>query len=308
MRKILIRIQSDALGDTIAWFPYVEEYRIKHDLDELYVYSKWEDLFKKTYPSLIFNPKESDDFFDEIIDIGLNHNYFNGIEYKYPFRNPLQKYCSDILGFEVFNELRPNIFVKNRYDKLDYKKVVSIGTQSTAQAKYWNNPNGWEKVIEFLGSEGYTTYCLDRYRFYGNPDVGMLNEIPKSAIFEGDVGIDRIISILLVSDFFIGLSSGLSWLAWALNVPVIMISGFTHPINEFQTNIHRIFNSDVCNSCFNKSVFDRGKWDWCPTKFKKKELFECTKSIYPSVVISKIKEILSTKKWYLDKNDIAHEI
>ena len=40
MRKILIRIQSDALGDTIAWFPYVEEYRIKHDLDELYVYSK----------------------------------------------------------------------------------------------------------------------------------------------------------------------------------------------------------------------------------------------------------------------------
>jgi autotransporter strand-loop-strand O-heptosyltransferase len=307
MKKILIRFQSDALGDTIAWFPYVEEYRLKHNLDKLYVYSKWDSLFTKTYPLLIFNPDESDDFFDEIIDIGLNHNFFKNIPFKYPFHIPLQKYCSDLLGFEKFNELRPNIHIKNRYDKKDYLKFVTIGIQSTAQAKYWNNPEGWDVVIDFLQNEGYTVYCLDRYRFYGNSESGMMNEIPNSVIFEGDIGMDKIISLLLVSDFFIGLSSGLSWLAWALGVPVVMISGFTHPINEFQTNVHRIFNNKVCNSCFNKSVFDRGAWDWCPSKFKKKERFECTKSIYPSVVISEIKEMIFNKKWYIDENDVIFE-
>ena len=31
------------------------------------------------------------------------------------------------------------------------------------------------------------------------------------------------------AEFFVGLSSGLSWLAWAVGAPVVMISGFTHP-------------------------------------------------------------------------------
>jgi ADP-heptose:LPS heptosyltransferase len=36
------------------------------------------------------------------------------------------------------------------------------------------------------------------------------------------------------SEFFIGLSSGLSWLAWTLNKEVIMISNFTEENHEFK--------------------------------------------------------------------------
>ena len=52
------------------------------------------------------------------------------------------------------------------------------------------------------------------------------------------------------ADFFVGLSSGLSWLAWAVGTPVVMISGFTHPRNEFATP-YRVINYHACNSCWN---------------------------------------------------------
>ena len=44
--------------------------------------------------------------------------------------------------------------------------------------------------------------------------------------------------------------SGLSWLAWAVGTPVVMISGFTHPTNEFATP-YRVINYHACNSCWN---------------------------------------------------------
>jgi hypothetical protein len=35
--------------------------------------------------------------------------------------------------------------------------------------------------------------------------------------------------------FFVGLSSGLSWVACAAGTPAVLISGFTYSSNEFQT-------------------------------------------------------------------------
>ena len=45
---------------------------------------------------------------------------------------------------------------------------------------------------------------------------------------------DRITDIFNC-DFFIGLGSGLSWLAWALDRKVILISSFSAPYSEFYT-------------------------------------------------------------------------
>ena len=42
-----------------------------------------------------------------------------------------------------------------------------------------------------------------------------------------------LIKFTLKFDFFIGMSSGLSWLAWACNTKVVMISGVTIKENEF---------------------------------------------------------------------------
>ena len=110
---------------------------------------------------------------------------------------------------------------------------------------------------------------------------------------------DRIVDIKN-AEMVITISSGLAWVAWALNVPTIMISGFTKPWNGFKTNIKRIHNDSVCNGCWNddtlefqgdaskkKGVGDSDAWMFCP----KNKNFECSSSIQPAEVIQAIKEI-----------------
>jgi autotransporter strand-loop-strand O-heptosyltransferase len=58
---------------------------------------------------------------------------------------------------------------------------------------------------------------------------------------------------------FIGVSSGLAWLAWAAGCPVVMISGFTHPNNEFATP-GRVVNWHTCNSCWNAMARPSPMW------------------------------------------------
>jgi autotransporter strand-loop-strand O-heptosyltransferase len=111
---------------------------------------------------------------------------------------------------------------------------VCIAVQSTTQSKYWNNPNGWREIVRFLKDAGYRVVCIDQKPTHGS---GLIwNHIPNGAEDEtGDRPLQERARWLKHAEFFIGLSSGLSWLAWAMGRPVVMISGFTHPTNEFET-------------------------------------------------------------------------
>ena len=96
------------------------------------------------------------------------------------------------------------------------------------------------------------------------------------------------------SEFMIGLSSGLSWLSWAIGKHVVMISNFTEENHEFTSNCTRIVNKSVCNSCWNNPnfKFDKGDWSWCPVHKGTQRQFECHKSITGEMVINKIKELI----------------
>jgi len=50
---------------------------------------------------------------------------------------------------------------------------------------------------------------------------------------------------LFYSEFFMGVSSGLSWVAWGCGKPVIMISDCTPLDHEFQTNMIRIGKNNL---------------------------------------------------------------
>jgi autotransporter strand-loop-strand O-heptosyltransferase len=94
------------------------------------------------------------------------------------------------------------------------------------------------------------------------------------------------------AEFFVGLSSGLAWLAWAMRTPVVMISGFTHPTNEFDTP-YRVINYHTCNSCWNdvRVQFDHGDFLWCPRHAGTPRQFECTRLITADQVINTIRRI-----------------
>jgi autotransporter strand-loop-strand O-heptosyltransferase len=134
--------------------------------------------------------------------------------------------------------------------------------------------------------------CIDRDATAGQ---GLhWNHIPYGAEdFTGSLPLQERASLLLHAEFFVGLSSGLSWLAWAVGTPLVMISGFTHPVNEFETP-YRVINYHACNSCWNDTSieFDNRDYLWCPRHAGTERQFECSRSIAAGQVIGTIKRLI----------------
>jgi len=79
--------------------------------------------------------------------------------------------------------------------------------------------------------------------------------------------------------------------SWAVGTPVVLVSGFTKPWLEFKSNCTRIYNSNVCNGCWNDSniTFDASNWMFCP----KNNDFICSKAIQPKDVIDGVKKYMN---------------
>lgn len=305
---IIIRMQSKSLGDTIAWAPYIEEFRKKHNCI-IYFSTFKNDLFKDQYPNINFiNPGQNVDNAFAQYHLGWFRPYINKNPYDYK-KIPLQKTATDILGLE-YKEIIPDIKkinVKNPYNQ----KYVCIAQFSTANAKHWHYPiidshKGWQIIVDWLNHLGYKVLVISKQQ------TNLKNIIDRT----GDYPLEWRIHELMNCDFFIGVGSGLSWLAWALNKKVVMISGFSDPVCEFKSNNIRVINKSVCNSCFNKFEFDKGDWNWCPIHKNTSRQFECSRNITPKMVADKIVDSgliknlgdfdfdIKTKNIILNENDI----
>lgn len=291
-KNVLIEYESYSLGDQLAWMPIAEQFRKKHNCN-LFVKFQLNYLFAKKYPHIKFVDNVDGLNLYATYKVGwyVDNNGYNKDRHKNdPRKVPLQKIASDYLGLTYVAE-KPLLDYEILQRPID-KKYVAIATQSTAQAKYWNNIGGWEKVISYLNSIGYEVICIDKHKNYGSSTH--INNMPSNALdFTGDHPLKERINQLHHCEFFIGLPSGLSWLAWAVGVPTVLISGFSYPYTEFKTP-YRVQNHNVCTGCWNDELFDKGDWMWCP-KPNKKELFECTKSITPEMVIKVIDRLIKDK-------------
>lgn len=283
-KKIIISIDSGSLGDNIAWMPYAEEFRKKHNCT-VYLSTFWNHLFEKEYPNISFvKPGQVVDNVYASYSIGW---YIPWDINKNPqdFRTiPLQKASTDILGLD-YKEIRPKISIPDKKRNIE-DKYVCIGIHSTAQAKYWNRENGWQEVVDYLREKGYKVVYISREKgeYMGNsPPEGIIDK-------SGDISIEDRIIDLKYADMYIGIGSGLSWLSWAVGTPTILISGFSAPWCEPQQNVERVYNPNVCNSCFNDPSieFDKGDWNWCP----RKKDFECSRLISTEMVIHAIESII----------------
>ena len=276
-KRVYIAFDSSSLGDTIAWMPYVEEFRCLHNC-EVVVSTFKNFLFEKEYPMLEFvTPGTNVNNLYAMYKLGWFYN--ENKEPVLPNTIPLQKAATNILGLE-YKEIKPRMEKKYRPQNPD-DKYVTIATNSTAGCKFWTREN-WQEVINYLDELGYDVINVS---LEDNPFDRCQGLLDKS--------MDSTIDCILHSEFFIGLSSGLSWLAWALEVPVIMISNFTDEEHEFKC--YRVTNNRVCHGCWNdpQYTFDKGDWDWCPVHKGTDRQFECQKSITPDMVIEQIKKLLS---------------
>jgi autotransporter strand-loop-strand O-heptosyltransferase len=168
---------------------------------------------------------------------------------------------------------------------------VCIAVQASSQSKKWNNPFGWSAVVAFLRQRGFRVVCIDQHLVHGQGLVW--THIPHGAEDQtGSRPLAERARWLRHAAAFVGPSSGLAWLAWAAGTPVVMISGFTHPSNEFLTP-YRIINWHVCNSCWNdvRYQFDHKDFLWCPRHANTPRQFECSRAITAEQVIAALKRL-----------------
>ena len=295
-RDVMIQLPVGTIGDSIGWFSYVERFQKKHQCRLICVMTPWiADIVRGQYPDITFiAPEETKNYRPyACYYMGL---FFKGdvdhqpIDFRYI---GLHRTAGYILGVDPSDE--PPRFDLSAPRKIP-EKYVCIAAQSSSQAKYWNNPSGWYEVVKFLKENGYRVLCIDKERVHG---IGLVwNHIPWGAEdFTGALPLQERINLIKDADFFIGLSSGLSWLAWGCKVPVVMISGFTHPTNEFATP-YRVINYHTCHSCWNDMRIDFDHFDflWCPRHKGTDRHFECTKLISAEQVITMIKKIPAFQK------------
>jgi autotransporter strand-loop-strand O-heptosyltransferase len=280
-REVLIQFPVGTIGDTLGWFPYAVKFKEQHRCRlTCGIGEKLIPLFHQAYPDITFLTHEEirPERYYATYSMGLFFDDKDRIHQPCDFRHiGLHRTAGYILGVDP-TETPPRIALADASRPIA-EPYVCIAVQSTTQAKYWNNPNGWREIVRFLKECGYRVICIDQKAVHGS---GLIwNHIPNGAEDEtGERPLEERARWLKHAEFFVGLSSGLSWLAWALGTPVVMISGFTHPLNEFATP-YRVVNYHACNSCWNDPLhrFDHKDFLWCPRHKDTPRQFECTRLI-----------------------------
>ena len=303
-RQVLVQLPVGTLGDTLAWLPAV--IRMARQTGASVTCSVADVILPLVVDA---NPdirlvgqdvaRKDGGFtsrFYATYNLGL---FFTDKEFcRQPtdFRHVgLHRTAAYILGVNPWRDEPPAITIPDGdHAPIDGPYVV-VATQASTQCKYWNNPAGWHEVIAFLKRCGYRVICIDQKPFHGTGYV--YNHIPHGVEDEtGNRPLSERARWLRHASFFIGLSSGLAWLAHAAGTPVVMISGFTHPDNEFFTP-YRVINWHTCNSCWNDAShqFDHHDFLWCPRHKGTDRQFECSRLITGTQVIHTIRGLMKDR-------------
>tara|TARA_Y100000361_G_C11160614_1_gene347070 strand:+ start:3546 stop:4916 length:1371 start_codon:yes stop_codon:yes gene_type:complete len=353
-KKVFIRLETEAMGDLLAFVPQIDKFRKKWDL-ELKVFhggasGNGLDFIKSAYPHIEFTQDRTPGNVHKHIVVACNTlrswiepgkkplatSTSGGDDHLFAGREdeivpniygkniwqqiPLQKVASDALGLD-YEPIRPEIVLHpsiSTKSNFGNKKYVCIASQSTCQIKYWNygfEPDrkrdygqGWREIIEWLKAEkGYDVVVLNQFKVFGNEKekYGQYNEHNFETIkTNGDTILkpntslyDRIID-LKNCEFYMGLNSGMSWIAYALGVPMVTIMALNKREEIFGVDDPLIktlhvhdYNKDACGDCFKRYTFNR-RWAWCPEHEGTDRMYECTSLITPDMVKEKCEELI----------------
>ena len=140
------------------------------------------------------------------------------------------------LGFKAYKEIPPilNIPLLEPPTTIPY---ITISVHAKDKNLYWNNPAGWQDLVDYLISLDYVVVAID--------DQSNLNgvSIPNRALnATGKFKLEHKASQIKQAKLHIGVKSDLSWLSWAVGTPTLTISS-EYP--EFERNsIHVVTDQD----------------------------------------------------------------
>ncbi len=277
-REVLFVLNTDAIGDTMAWFPYVLMFAGKHGCRTgVVVGNQLRPLLEPNYPHIKFFPRGTEKILAPYASFRLGINYecnekFQKMNY---WKMPLAQLIGYDLGLENeigFDNPAPPIIADAGKSRI-CGKYVCLAINGSMKAKCWNNGEAIDETVAYLKSRGFRVLLIDREK----------TDLHGADDFTGDIPLVERASLIKGASFFIGMSSGLSWLAWACRVPVILLSGFTEPWHEFHTP-YRVLNWHACHGCWNTP----GKSFPC----REDGMCECSTAINSKLVVGQIKRLI----------------
>ena len=279
------------LGDNLAMLPYAEEFRKRFDCNlSCKVFPAFEEIVRRYYPRLKLSKLPPEDTYACYYFAGwMNLPIATPTDLR---SMPIELFARAILNTPKIRRPPKVIFTPTKPREIP-EPYVCIGVQASYTPKCWFAPNGWDDVVVHLKELGYRVLCIDRDCECTN--YGMTVKQPAGVEdFSGKYDLLDRINQLAYADFFIGVSSGLAWLAWSVDIPVVMISGITEPWNEFDT-AYRVSNPLVCHGCFNSIAVDPLKLLECNRYKGTEQVYECSKKISARQVIDAIDQLIADR-------------
>ena len=281
---------NGGLGDMLSKLRFAREFKRRHNCKLTVVVREYiSELTLNLYPEL---PQAKKAYFNAYATYHPAGTIsWLGIGACDTRNTPLERIGGANLGLNI---LPPKPTFKPTALPVTRDPYVCIAVQSSGTVKGWLYPDGWEIVVEYLKRLGYRVFCIDKDAEQTN--LGFTIRKPGGAEdFTGDRPIMERANMLYHAAFFIGLSSGLAWLAETVNCPVVMICGFSKSWSEFYTP-YRVANRLVCNGCLNDMrVNFLSTKSICPYHKGTPRELECQKKIHPRQVINAINRLIADK-------------
>ena len=285
-QPVTIMFRRNALGDFLSFLRFLREFRRIHRCKlSICLPDKFSELVAQIYPDI---PQI------EELDFQTYATYYP-LMMMMPLPivpadtrvMPMELEAGSILGI---NWLPPKGVFKPSEPPVTEDPYVCIAVQAAVTRKSWLWEGGWDIVVDYLKSLGYRVFCIDKEPERTN-DGYTIKKPDGAEDFTGNRPLLDRANMLYHAEFFIGLSSGLSWLADVVDCPVVMIGGFSQDWFEFYTP-YRVANRLVCNGCLNDIRVAYLSDEGCPYFKDTDRRFECQKKISPLMVINAIERLI----------------
>lgn len=288
-KNVLMNIPKIGMGDVISMLPYIEEFRRQNNCKVSITMPDYlREFTAYLYPEL--------NQVDEV-----NYKSYAAYHLFLP-ANILPIWPVDIRNYSLdrigglalgINTIAPKKIFKPTMPPLIEEPYVCIAVQASHPKKGWFYPKGWDIVIDYLKSLGYRVLCIDRHQEVSDKSIKICKPDGAEDV-TGNFSIMHRANMIYYTEFFIGLSSGLAWVANAVGCPVVMICGFSQDWFEFYTP-YRVANRLVCNGCLN-DIHCNFMVQNCPYHGGTPREFECQKKISPRQVMNAIENLIVNEK------------
>ena len=282
---LIIFMNRAPLGDTLALLPSIRAFKQKFNCAvSIYLPEYLRELAANLYSEISQVTEINFDNYATYFYLMYGGDFpFCTVDYR---NEPLERMGNAILNL---NTLPRKPTFKPTAQRFCAEPYVCISVQASMARKGWHYPGGWEIVVDYLKNLGYRVFCIDKEKVQREENYSIA--APSNAEdFTGDFSIMERANMLYHAEFFIGLGSGLAWVADAVNCPVVLICGFSQDWYEFYTP-YRVANRLVCNGCFNdlRVIFTH---EVCPYHKGTSRELECQKKIYPRQVINAVERLI----------------